>query len=98
MAILEALLAGVPVVATQVGGNPEIIPDRGYGILVPSGDAKALAEALTETLSNREIALKTALRGQARVRELFSAEHMIRRIEKLYGDCLKNECHFVQYS
>jgi glycosyltransferase involved in cell wall biosynthesis len=88
MAILEALLAGVPAVATQVGGNPEIIPDRSHGILVPSGDATALAEALTETLSNRETALKTALRGQARVRELFSAEHMIRRIEKLYGDCL----------
>ncbi len=89
MAILEALLAGVPVVATQVGGNPEIIPDRTFGILVPSGDATALAEALNETLSNRDDALKAALRGQARVRELFSEEHMIRRIEKLYADCLK---------
>jgi len=88
MAILEALLAGVPVVATQVGGNPEIIPDRGHGILVPSGDAKALAEALAETLADREAALQMAARGQARVRELFSEQHMIQRIEKLYGDCL----------
>ena len=89
MAILEALLAGVPVVATQVGGNPEIIPDRSYGTLVPSGDAKALAEALSETLAHREVALQIATRGQARVRELFSEEHMIRRIEQLYFDCLK---------
>jgi len=98
MAILEALLGGVPVVATQVGGNPEIIPDREYGVLVPSGDATALAAALSETLANREAALQMAARGQARVRELFSEEHMIWRIEKLYGDSLKDGCHFTQYS
>jgi glycosyltransferase involved in cell wall biosynthesis len=89
MAILEALLAGVPVVATQVGGNPEIIPDRAYGILVPSGDAAALAEALAETLVDREAAKQMAARGQIRVRELFSERHMIERIEQLYCDCLK---------
>lgn len=88
MAILEALAAGVPVVATQVGGNPEIIPDHTYGILVPSGDAAALAAALAETLTNRGAALKMAKRGQARVVELFDEQQMIQRIEALYLQCL----------
>lgn len=88
MAILEAMAAGVPVVATQVGGNPEIIPDHKYGLLVPSGDAAALANALAETLSNRDTALKMAKHGQARADEFFSERHMIQRIEELYMQCL----------
>jgi sugar transferase (PEP-CTERM/EpsH1 system associated) len=88
MAILEAMAAGVPVVATQVGGNVEIIPDRQHGILVPSGDVAALANALSETLSNQDAAIKMAKHGQARICEFFSEQHMIQRIEALYMQCL----------
>ena len=88
MAILEAMAAGVPVVATQVGGNAEIIPDREHGILVPSGDVAALTNALSETLSNRDAAIKMVKHGQQRVYEFFSEQHMIQRIETLYIECM----------
>lgn len=95
MAILEAMAAGVPVVATQVGGNAEIIPDRQHGILVPSGDVMALADALSETLSNRDAAIKMAKQGQTRVCELFGEQHMIQRIEALYMQCMAQPNRFA---
>jgi sugar transferase (PEP-CTERM/EpsH1 system associated) len=95
MAILEAMAAGVPVVATQVGGNAEIIPDREHGMLVPSGDVAALANALSETLSNRDAAIKIAKNGQKRVCEFFSERHMIQRIEGLYMQCMAQTNRFA---
>ncbi len=84
MAILEAMAGGVPVVATSVGGNPEILPSREYGILAPSDDAHALAQALADTLRDPEGARRMAQRGRARVLEHFSAERMLQRVEEMY--------------
>ena len=88
MALLEAMVAGVPVVATNVGGNPEIVPDGSYGILVPPGDAAALAEALIETLNHRDLALERARKSQKRACEFFGERRMIQRIEELYTQLL----------
>jgi glycosyltransferase involved in cell wall biosynthesis len=51
--LLEALACGTPVVATRVGGNPEIVPDDRYGLLVPHGDVPALARALDRAIESR---------------------------------------------
>ncbi len=84
MAILEALAAGVPVVATRVGGNPEIIPAREFGLLVPSNDTTALAQALVEIVQRPTAAQQMAQRGQERVLQHFSEARMLESVEELY--------------
>jgi glycosyltransferase involved in cell wall biosynthesis len=84
MAILEAMAAGVPVVATAVGGNPEIIPAREFGILTPANDAAALAQALIAMLRDPAAAQQVAQRAQERVLQHFSEARMLARVEELY--------------
>ncbi len=92
MAILEAMAAKVPVVATRVGGNPEIIADDRYGVLVPANDQHALAAALLETLNERETARMRAQAGQKFVLENFSEQQMIQRITTLYLTAYAQKC------
>lgn len=77
MAVLEAGMAGLPVVASRTGGIPEIIEHGSTGLLVPTDDARALAKALDSVLSSQRTkeALGSALR--ARVEEEFSEEKML---------------------
>jgi glycosyltransferase involved in cell wall biosynthesis len=68
MAVLEAAACGVPVVASAVGGVPELVDDGRTGLLVPPGDAAALAGALTRLLSDPVEADRMGRAGWARVR------------------------------
>jgi glycosyltransferase involved in cell wall biosynthesis len=70
--VLEACAAGVPVVATSVGGTPEVIEDGMSGYLVPPGNAEALAEAIREALGCEEQLREVAFQGRQRVLEGFS--------------------------
>ena len=65
LSMLEAMAAGVPVVATAVGGIPEIVADGESGLLTPRGDAQALARALETVLSDRDLATGLAPRASA---------------------------------
>ncbi|MGO0123366.1 glycosyltransferase [Desulfothermobacter acidiphilus] len=76
LVVLEALALGVPVVATQVGGLPEIVQDGETGLLVPPADPIALAQAMIWMLGNREEARAMAARGREMVRGRFSAGRM----------------------
>jgi glycosyltransferase involved in cell wall biosynthesis len=75
-AVMEAMASRLPVVATQVGGNPELIRDGDNGALVPYGDAAALAGALTGLLSAPEQAREMGQRGRRRVESELSMERM----------------------
>jgi len=84
LAILEALAAARPVIATRVGGIPEVIVDNYTGLLVKPGDPAGLALAIAELLSDREKAVTLGRTGQARVKEKFTAAQMVRRLEEEY--------------
>jgi glycosyltransferase involved in cell wall biosynthesis len=84
LAIIEAMAAGKPVVATNVGGIPEIIPNVDYGTLVPSCDPPALARALTEYIEDADKARNIGKIGQERVREIFNIDVFIKNHENLY--------------
>ena len=70
--ILEACAASVPVVATDVGGTPEIIEDGVSGLLVPAGDSERLAERMLEALESEEDLRELGFQGRQRVLESFS--------------------------
>lgn len=86
--IVEGMAAEVPVIATNGGGAREIIEDGRTGVLVPPGDAPALAAALGDLLSQPERARRLAAAGRAHVLEHFTIEQSARRSETLYEELL----------
>jgi len=71
-AYLEAMACGVTVVATQTGGLPEVIEHGSTGLLVPPGDADALAQAICELLGDSRRRARMGEAGSARAREKYS--------------------------
>lgn len=87
--LLESMAAALPVVATNVGGNPEVVVDGETGLLVPSRDPAALAEAICRVLLTPGLRQTFGQAGRRRVLDHFSNERMIRTVERLYGDLLE---------
>ena len=86
--ILEAMALGLPVIATNVGGNPELIKDEETGFLVESKNSQALAKKIRYVLDlSEEERRKIGDRAQKAVEMKFSFEKMVKEYEKLYGDC-----------
>ena len=79
-ALMEAMAAGLPVVATRVGGIPELVTDGVDGTLVPPGDPAAVAGALGDAVAHPE----RGLRAQETVRARFSEDAMIDAFESLW--------------
>jgi glycosyltransferase involved in cell wall biosynthesis len=77
IAILEAMGLGKPVVASAVGGIPEVIEAPRTGFLVPPGDATALAEALTHLLEDRELRRRISETAAERIQREFNVEGMV---------------------
>lgn len=84
IAILEAMQAGLPIVATSVGGVPEAVTDGVSGRLVPAGDADALAGALSELLPDPAARARMGAAGAAMVRQRFALEPMIDATVAIY--------------
>lgn len=84
MAVLEAMALAKPVVATRVGGVPEVVRDGETGILVSSEDAEGLANAILTLLSDPDRASAMGRRGSRVVNENFTSARMSREIEGIY--------------
>jgi glycosyltransferase involved in cell wall biosynthesis len=82
--VLEASAAGIPVVATDVGGTSEIIEDAVNGFLVPSADPPALARRLLDLVRSPELRHKMGNRGRDLVRSRFSFARQAAAYEKLF--------------
>jgi glycosyltransferase involved in cell wall biosynthesis len=84
MVALEALSVGAPLVATAVGGVPSIVEDERSGLLVPAGDAVALADALARALGDPALRQRLGAGGRHTVSERFSAARMVAGYEAEY--------------
>ena len=87
--LVEAMAAGKPVVASRVGGIPDLVRDGETGYLVPPADEKALAEGIKKLLDDPDKAKQMGLRGQEHCRQ-FSLETMIEKLDELYSDLTTN--------
>ena len=84
LSMMEFMEAARPIVATRVGGVPDLIDDGVHGRLVRAGDVEGLREALRELLRDREAARRMGERAQERRRREFDIDVMVRRLEALY--------------
>lgn len=86
LAVLEAMAAGLPVVATAVGGTPEAVVDGQTGRLVPAGDEVALATALAPYLADPALAQAAGAAGRQRLLAHFTAKAMAEATRKVYEE------------
>ncbi|WP_437622434.1 glycosyltransferase family 4 protein [Sorangium sp. So ce1151] len=88
LTLIEAASAGLPIVATRVGGNPEIVKEGETGLLVSPGSPEPLAAAL-EAIAVRDDRAELGMRGRARVIERFGIDRMVQAYEDLYDEVLR---------
>ncbi|MGO0123314.1 glycosyltransferase family 4 protein [Desulfothermobacter acidiphilus] len=88
LAVLEAMAAGKPVIATRVGGIPEAVLEGETGYLVPPGDSQALALALEKLLRSPDKARSMGAAGRRRAEELFSSRRMAQAVMGVYREAL----------
>ena len=89
LAILEAMAASVPVVATRVGGIPELIRNGVDGVLVEPGDPHGLADGIEQFLDRRLDWNQVRQSALSRQREEFAAEIMAQRVHRIYQQCIR---------
>jgi glycosyltransferase involved in cell wall biosynthesis len=85
-AIMEAMAAGLPVVATDVGGNSELIREGENGFLVPCGDAGRMASRIIELLRTPGLAARMGQAGRRRIEADFSSQRLSDRVTALYEE------------
>jgi glycosyltransferase involved in cell wall biosynthesis len=83
------MAAGLPTIASRVGGNGELIEDGVTGLLVPSEDSAALSSALLTLLHNPELARLMAQNGHEFTVRNFSFERLVREVDELYSELLR---------
>jgi len=82
--LMEAMACGRAVIASDAGGNPELVTDGSTGLLFPSGNADALAAALSRLVENVELRSELGARAAELIREKFSLAHAARRMAAIY--------------
>ena len=92
IAALDAMAAGIPVVATSVGGVPELIYDGISGCLVPPRDVDALASRIRSLLCDPALRMRIGAAGHTRVRDHFNPAQMIESMARLYDELLEQTC------
>lgn len=90
VSILEAMAYGTPVIATAVGGIPDMIRPEADGILVPPGDIPKLAGALVRLATSRELRHRLGSSGRELVIDRYSTEKILDRLASLYAEIDKN--------
>jgi O-antigen biosynthesis protein len=88
LSILEAMAAGLPVIATRVSGTPEAVLHNVTGLLIPPGNSLAVSEAVVELLGRPQLRRRMGEQGQALVRQQFNKAFMVKQVEDIYDNLI----------
>jgi glycosyltransferase involved in cell wall biosynthesis len=86
--LMEAMACGCAAVASQVGGNPELISDGTTGLLFPAGDARELASRLERLMNDENLRFRLGAAASADVRQRLALGASVRRMEEIYEEAL----------
>jgi glycosyltransferase involved in cell wall biosynthesis len=89
-AVLEAMALESPIVATDVGGTAELAVNGVHGVIVPAGDARVLADAITATLADPSTARRRARAARSRIERELSFDARMQRLEAIYEEMMEN--------
>ena len=87
-ALIEAMGAGLPCIASSVGGVLDLIDHQENGLLIPPRSSETLAEAINNLLADRELAARLGKNARLRIEDMFDSERSIQQLEAVYQDCL----------
>jgi len=90
MVALEAMASGVPVIATRVGGTPEVISDRETGLLVASEDLRALKASIESLITDKNLMEQLRNNARKKVEAEFSSYRMVMKTKQLYYEIIRN--------
>src|SRR6185437_16524997 len=85
MSLLEAMAAGCPVIASAVGGIPDLVQHGKNGLLVSRGEPSALARALKALLDDPDLAARLGRGARATIAGRYTPNHVLERLEQIYG-------------
>ncbi|MGI0135226.1 MAG: glycosyltransferase family 4 protein [Candidatus Micrarchaeaceae archaeon] len=94
--LLESMAAGVAVVATNVGGTPEVVRNGHDGLLIPPGNARAIADAVSSILVNPLLATQLSVQGRERVSKSFTFDNMVQQTQEVYMEILESKAKSVK--
>jgi L-malate glycosyltransferase len=86
LTLIEGMAAGLPVLATRVGGIPEVVVEGETGLLAPAGDADALAAQVLRLAEDRDLRERLGRAGRERARTSFDEGRMIAAYDRIYGE------------
>ena len=86
--LLEAMAANLPIVATTVGGVPEIVENNESALLVPANDPSALASAIVSLLADKNLAERLTRNSAALIANRFAPENYVRALVEIYRDVI----------
>jgi glycosyltransferase involved in cell wall biosynthesis len=89
LVLFEAMSCGLPVIATTVGGTPEIVDNMKNGVLIPPRDPEAMAQALADLLENDELTATIGEKATKKIRESFSWQENVRQLKAVYEEILR---------
>ena len=84
MTLLEAMSASKPIIATSVGGVPEVVQDGKTGILLKTRNPTQMAKAITNLVNNKKAAVEMGRKGRQLVEKTYSIEYLVKNIEDIY--------------
>lgn len=87
IAIIEAMALAKPIIASNIGGIPEVVIEGETGLLVKPKDNDAISNAINRLLNSPDLAIEIGKKGRERYLQTFTLNKMMSRIEKLYADC-----------
>lgn len=85
-ALLEAMAAGVPAIATRVGAIPDVLLDGVHGLFVAPGDARAIGQAISRLATNRHLLQQMSSASRKRIAQNYSVQRLVREFAQLYAE------------